>query len=138
MLGDLISEGRGKITGQRVLEVSAAGAPRIEVSIAGEGKTRGNIEYTEMWTYWSEQRSGGVQYGEGNGILMTKDGKEVVTMTGQGVGRMTESGTMRYVGTNFCTTSSTGKLAFLNNLVGIFEFEVDKENNYHEKVWEWK
>ena len=138
MLGDLICEGKGRLTGQRVLETNGETAPRLEMSISGEGKTKGNIEYTEMWTYWSEQREGGVQYGEGNGILMTKDGSEVVTMTGKGVARMTESGVMRYVGSNFCSTTSTGKLAFLNNVVGIFEYEVDKEFNYRNKIWEWK
>jgi hypothetical protein len=45
-----------------------------------------------MWTYWIEQREDDVQYGEGNGIWMTKDGTEVVTMTGQRVGRMSNSG----------------------------------------------
>lgn len=138
MLGDLISEARGRITGQRVLEVSAAGVPRIETSISGEGKIRGNIEQKEMWTFWSEQRLGDVQYGEGKGVMMTKDGDEVVTITGRGIGRMTEHGTMRYAATNFSRATSTGKLAFLNNMVTVVEFEVDKENNYHHKQWEWK
>jgi len=138
MLGDLISEARGKITGQRVLDISAAGTPRIETSISGEGKNQGNIEHKEMWTFWSEQRPGGVQYGEGKGVMMTKDGDEVVTITGRGIGRMTEHGTMRYAATNFSKTTSTGKLAFLNNMVTVVEFEVNRDNNYHHKQWEWK
>jgi hypothetical protein len=138
MLGDLISEARGKITGQRVLDISAAGTPRIETSISGEGKIQGNIEHKEMWTFWSEQRPGGVQYGEGIGVTMTKDGDEVVTITGRGIGRMTEHGTMRYAASNFSRTASSGKLAFLNNMVTVAEFEVDKDNNYHHKQWEWK
>ena len=35
-------------------------------------------------------------------------------------------------------TPSAGKLAFLNNLVGVFESEIDAEGNVTEKVWEWK
>jgi hypothetical protein len=54
------------------------------------------------------------------------------------MGRMTEHGTMRYAATNFSSTISTGKLAFLNNMVTVVEFEVDKDNNYHHKQWEWK
>lgn len=138
MLGDLIGEAKGKLTGQRVLEIHGETAPRLEMSVSGEGKTKGNIEYSEMWTYWSERRQDGTQYGEGNGIWMTKDGNEVVTMTGQGVARMIDSGSIRYVGSNFYSTTSTGKLAFLNNVVGIFEYEVDKEFNYRNKIWEWK
>lgn len=41
---------------------------------------------------------------------------------------------MRYVGTNFYITSSTGKLSFLNNLVRVFEYEVDNAHNYHNKT----
>ena len=137
MLGDLISEGKGKVTGQRVLETNA-GTPRLEISQSGEGNTKGNIGVVEMWNYWTEQRPGGVHYGEGNGVMMTKDGNEVVSVTGRGVGRMTEAGTMRYLATNFNTTSSPGKLAFLNNLVTVVEYEVDKSNNYKYKAWEWK
>jgi hypothetical protein len=35
-------------------------------------------------------------------------------------------------------TSTNGKLAFLNNVVGLFEAEVDAEENITEKIWEWK
>ena len=35
-------------------------------------------------------------------------------------------------------TKSSGKLAFLNNVVGAFEAEMDGEGNVTERVWEWK
>jgi hypothetical protein len=38
----------------------------------------------------------------------------------------------------FFKTSSTGKLSFLNNLTGVFEYEADEAGNTLEKVWEWK
>jgi len=41
-------------------------------------------------------------------------------------------------GSFFYRASSTGKLAFLNNLVGVFEYEVDEAWNTRHKVWEWK
>jgi hypothetical protein len=47
----------------------------------------------------------------------------------------------RYVGSAFCSTSSsttTGKLGFLNNVVGVFEYEVDENGNSGGKIWEWK
>jgi hypothetical protein len=34
--------------------------------------------------------------------------------------------------------SAGGKLSFLNNLVGVFEHEVDELGNTTGKVWEWK
>jgi hypothetical protein len=49
---------------------------------------------------------------------------------------MTESGIMRHLDVNFYSTSSTRKLAFLNNIVAIFEVEVDKADNYSNNTWE--
>jgi hypothetical protein len=63
---------------------------------------------------------------------------EVATVTGEGFGRISPSGSSRWRGSLFYTTPSAGKLAFLNNVVGVFESEVDAEENMTEKVWEWK
>jgi len=40
------------------------------------------------WDYTAELREGGVLHGEGQGIITTKDGKEMVTWAGQGIGRL--------------------------------------------------
>jgi hypothetical protein len=61
---------------------------------------------------------------------MTKDGREVATATGRTVGKMVESGKMRYVEALFYETHSENKLAFLNHLVGVDEYEVDALGNY--------
>ena len=58
---------------------------------------------------------------------MSKDGQELATWTGQGMGRFISPGKIRFVGSLFFSTSSTGKLAFLNNLVGVFEYESDEK-----------
>jgi hypothetical protein len=44
---------------------------------------------------------------------------------GQGVGRFTSSGKIRITGSLLFSASSNGKLAFLNNLAGVFEYEAD-------------
>jgi hypothetical protein len=136
MLGDQIGEEKGKITGQRVLEV-VNGVPKIETSMSIIGNYKG-IETTEIGTYWSSPRPDGVMYGEGQGVINTKDGSEMATWTGQGIGRFTSQGKMRFIGSIFFRTSSNGKLAFFNNLVGIFEFEADEQGNTSTKVWELK
>ena len=138
MLGDLLAEEKGLITGKRVLEPDIRGQPRIEISAIGEGKIRGKIEYTEIWTYTTEQRLDGVQFGQGIGIMTIKEINEPVYIKGQGIGKPSESGILRFVGTDFYSTSSNGKLSFLNELVGIFEYEPEKSGNYTAKVWEWK
>jgi hypothetical protein len=136
MLGDLISEEKGKVTSQRVLDVEG-GVPKMETSFSATGNYRG-VETIATVTYWGSPRPGGVIYGEGQAVLMSKDGQETVTWTGQGIGRFTGPGKTRFTGSLFYSTSSTGKLAFLNNMVGAFEYETDESGNTSAKVWEWK
>jgi hypothetical protein len=62
---------------------------------------------------------------------------EMTAYTAEGVGRFTASG-IKWRGAIFYRTSSTGKLAFLNNVVGLLEAEVDTEGTFTEKIWEWK
>jgi hypothetical protein len=83
-LGELIEESRGKITGQRVLDVQV---PKMETSFTMEGNYRGT-PCTDVGTYTSVLREGGVLHGEGQGIITTKDDKEMVTWAGQGIGRL--------------------------------------------------
>jgi hypothetical protein len=137
MLGELIIESKGEITGQRVLSVEN-GIPKLEISISGTGKLTGNIEITENWTYWAVQRPDGTSYGEGHGVIMTKDGSEVATAIARGEGKMTESGKMRYKSALFYETNSKDKLALLNRLLGVNEYVVDKSGNYEHRLWEWR
>jgi hypothetical protein len=146
MLGDLIYEHKGKVIGQRVLEVESvqgeAALPKIETTFTADAKLKGTINIIDTGTYWSIVRPGGMLYGEGQGLYMTKDGGssgvETATWTGQGVGRLITGGRVSYRGSLFFTTNSTGKMSFLNNIVAVFEYEVDESGNTSAKVWEWK
>ena len=137
MLSELMFESRGKVTGQRVLSVEN-GIPKFEISLAGTGIFTGSLEVTTTWTYWAIQRPDGNSYSQGQGVIMTKDGRDVATATGRTEGKMVESGKMRYVGAIFYETHSENRLAFLNHLVGVNEYEVDALGNYEHKLWEWK
>jgi hypothetical protein len=86
-LGELIIEERGKITGERVLDVQV---PKMETSFTVEGNYKGKISF--------------------RGSLFFK-----VPPTFEG-----------------------GKLSDLNNIMGVFEYEVDETGNCSVKVWEWK
>ena len=136
MLGDLIYEAKGKITGYKVLDVKG---PKIEVTIAQNGTLKGGTEATDIVTYWSIPRPGGAYYAEEKGVFMVKDDpSEMATWTGQGIAYYSGQ-KRRDVGSVFCRTSSaTGKLAFLNNMVGVFEYETDEMGNSEGKIWEWK
>jgi hypothetical protein len=137
MLGQLLFESRGRITGQRVLSVEN-GIPKFEISITGTGIFTGSLEVATTWTYWAIQRSDGTYYSQGQGIIMTREGREVATAIGRAEGKMVESGGMRFVGAIFYDTQSKNKLAFLNHLVGVNEYEVDASGNYEHRLWQWK
>jgi hypothetical protein len=137
MLGELLYESKGTITGQRVLSVEN-GIPNFEISIVGSGIFTGSLEVKTTWTYWSLQRPDGTSYSQGQGVIMTKDGRDVATATGRAEGKKVDSGNMRYVGAIFYETHSENKLAFLNHLIGVNEYEVQALGNYEHRLWEWK
>ena len=140
MLGDQIGEVKGKLTGQRVLGLEEGeGVPKIEYSFSANG-TMKEVDITHMATFWTIPRENVVFFGEGHGVIITTDGSaEMATEIGRGIGRFTDGGKkVRFRGSFFYRASSTGKVAFLNNLVGVFEYEVDEAGNTRHKVWEWK
>jgi hypothetical protein len=67
---------------------------------------------------------------------MTHDG-QTATWKGQGVGKFLAGGAVSYRGAVYYTTASP-KLARLNSVAAVFEFEVDAKGNTSSKTWEWK
>lgn len=133
MLGEQIGESRGKRTGRRVLSVD--GGFKVEVSLESVGKLCG-IEVNEVATYWSQSRPDGSLFGEGHGVVVSPDGS-AATWKGQGAGKFVGGGAVSYRGAVFYNSASP-KLARLNTVAAVFEFEVDAEGNTRTKTWEWK
>jgi hypothetical protein len=141
MLGDIIYEQKGKISGYRVLDLEG---PTIETTIAGTGIITNGIEVTDIVTYWSKptstlsssQDSEKVFYAEGQGVISTKDGTEMATWKGYGIGRLQMVSEQK--GVQYFKASANGKLSFLNNMIGVFEYEADENGNTNGKIWEWK
>lgn len=133
MLGEMVVELRGKRTGRRVLSVD--NGFKVEVAFESTGKMLG-IDVMEVGTYWSESRPDGSLYGEGHGVVIGADGNSA-TWKGQGVGRFVEGGAVSYRGAIYYSSASP-KLARLNSVAAVFEFDVDAEGNTHSKLWEWK
>jgi hypothetical protein len=102
---------KGRIIGQRVLSVGPQ--PQIEFTVVANATINGNISATNTGTTVSTLQDNGVFRSTGQGFIMTKDG-EVATYTSQVVGTVTEDGGVKSLGTNIWSTTSTGKLAFLN------------------------
>jgi hypothetical protein len=73
MLGEKIGGTSGKITSQRVLP-NLGGGPKMETSFQANGSILGtNVK--ETGTYWTVVRPDGTLYGEGQGVMITKDGE---------------------------------------------------------------
>jgi hypothetical protein len=142
MLGEQYAELKGKVTSQRVLDVEG---PTIETTVSTTGTMKG-VQVQEMITFIGTPTETGVLHGVGKGIITTiGDGGELemVPYTGEGIGRFDSSGSIKWRGSVFTrkqyfSSLSQGKFSFLNNMVGIFESEIDAAGNFSEKMWEWK
>ena len=132
MLGEQIKDLKGKIIGQRVLDTEG---PTTEITISAKGSADG-IQINEILSFVYRPSSQGVLHGEGRGVLMSGE-LEMATFTAEGIGRITPYG-VKWRGSVFLRAESAGKLAFLNNVVAVFQAEVDTEGNFSEKSWEWK
>jgi hypothetical protein len=93
-----------------------------------------NLQNSDILEYSLSRR--GI-YAKGKGIFMIKeDVNEIATWTGQGIAHYSGN-KRRDVGSVFCRGASTnGLLAFLNSMVGAFEYEVDENGNFGGKIWE--
>jgi hypothetical protein len=132
MLGELF----GESTGKRVLRRVVSSEPvMVEVSFEDNGKMLG-VKTEGFGTYMAHVRPDGTMYGDGHGVMITRDG-ETITWKGSGLGRFTEKGGVSYRGILYYRTDSK-KLERLNQAPGVFEYEVDAEGKTRTKVWEWK
>ena len=105
-----------------------------------EGKIK-DIEITMLGTFWTIPSGKNVTYVEGQGIITTKDGEDTATFRGYGIGTFKGQISVSFRGSVFYKSSSSstnGKLSFLNNKIGVFESEVDESGTSNEKHWEWK
>jgi hypothetical protein len=133
MQGELIAELKGNSMGIQVLDVAGT----TEISISLSGNMRGT-PINEFATYVNRgTKPAEVFSGNGQGIV-TAGESEVATFTGESFGRVQSSGNIKWQAAILYQTTSTGKLAFLNNFVGVSENQVDPEGNAIDKQWEWK
>jgi hypothetical protein len=136
VIGERIGEASGKINSTRVIRCESSGQTKVECSVQESGKLLG-VDVTEIATYWSTPRPNGTFYGEGNGIITTRDG-EYITWRGTGIGRPSGRGNaMSWRATCYYETTSS-KLSRINNTVGLIQFDTDENNNTKSHTWEWK
>jgi len=132
MLGEKFHDLTGKITGVRVLPGDI-----LETSFQGAIKVLG-IDGTDIGTFTAVLQPNGFIRGEGQGVSMMSNG-ESFTWRGQGIGKPTGKGlgaSYRYGIT--MSVPPTSKLAKLNGVYGVGEFEVDELGNVKGATWEWR
>ena len=132
-LGELVGEARGRITTMRVLPDG-----KMEVSQQGTGKLLGS-EISDAATYWTVMRPNGTAYGEGQQAIMSSDGSAV--WKGSGVGKpigQGSSGGWKYGVVGIFQTVTSQKWGRLFDACTVEEYDVDQNQNYHWKMWEWK
>ena len=133
-IGNLIYENKGEITSQTVLE-----GPTVQTSFSSNGTILNginSIDVTEIGTYTTTPRANSIFYGEGQGVITGKN-NEIITWSSQEIGTITPEKKIKFNGSIFFRAlSPIGNLAFLDNKMGIFTFEVDASKNTLTKVWD--
>jgi hypothetical protein len=109
------------------------GPNTAQYTFTSNGTLNGNVEYNKKGDFVSVSKGNNVTFDQGHGVITTKDGSETANYTFIEVGNGTD-----YQGASAYSTNSTGKLAFLNNIVLIFKGGYDENGNYALKQWIWK
>jgi hypothetical protein len=109
------------------------GPNRSTYTFTSNGTMNGNIEYSKAGEYVSISKGNNLTFDQGHGVLTTKDGSETANYTFIEVFNGTD-----YQGASAYSTNSTGKLSFLNNILGIFKGGADESGNYALEQWHWK
>jgi len=100
-------------------------------------KNVGNVTDKSNFITTYETDTGNTSTSKGKGIITTKDG-EIATYTGQDLGITDKNGTDTYHGIIIFQTDSEGKLAFLDNLIGLYEYKSWSDGKKSGIIWEWK
>ena len=86
---------------------------RTQYTFTANGTMNGNIEVTDTGEYVSISKGNNLLYEQGQGVIKTNDGSETANYTFIDVGNATD-----FQGASAYSTNSTGKLSFLNNIIG--------------------
>jgi hypothetical protein len=126
-LGELFFAEKGKSTVQKEIRPN-----RTQYTFTVSGMMNGNIEVTDTGEVISVSKNNLI-FDQGQGVIKTKDGSETANYTLIDVSNGTA-----FQGTSAYSTNSTGKLSFLNNIIGIYKGETEENENYESIEWHWK
>jgi hypothetical protein len=134
VLGELLVEERGRITGRRLLSIDD-GSAKVEVTFQTTGAL-GDVEFADLGTYVSAARPDGTLTGETQGAMRTPNG-DFALWRGVTEGRFSDDGALRHYQGAVVTQDASGPLARLRGVVGVFEIEIDHDGGQiTRRVWE--
>ena len=107
-LGEPFFVEKGKSTVQKEI-----GPNRTQYTFTASGTMNGNIDVTDTGEFVSVSKNNLI-FDQGQGVIKTKDGSEMANYTLIDVSNGTA-----FQGASAYSTNSTGKLSFLNNIIGI-------------------
>jgi hypothetical protein len=136
MLGERIGEERGKVTSRRALRSGDPRYLKMEVSYEAEGTLCG-VPCQSIGTYEVFERVPGQIYGEGQGMVMTRDGESAI-WNGHGVGAPTPDGGLKFAASVAFQAGPTGKLARLNGVLVLIEHTAGGDGSARSTMTEWK
>jgi len=117
-------EEKGRITAQKEI-----GGGKTQVTYSSNGTIKGNIEVTNAGDFVSVSKGNKGTSAQGQGVVTTKDGGEKANYTFIHVGKTDEDKPV-ICGCAVWSTDSTGKLAFLDNMLSFFKVELDERGNF--------
>ena len=135
MLGEQIGEASGSVTGVRVLSAEGNDA-KMEISFRGRGEVLG-VGITDIGTFVQASKPGGILSGEDSKVLLLTDDVEIAAWKGFGVGKATGAGFSSSWGVAGSVQTSSEKLARLNVVATVVEYEVEEDGSYRWRLWEW-
>ena len=134
MLGDLLYEETGQVTGIEVLPPEEGGVV-LKVSLQAAGTIQG-IEHTSIWTYTSTTRTDGSVFGQGRGVLTTADG-DVVHLLARASDQSGGPGSATHYRGAFHFQTESEKFSRLNGIAAVFEYDVEADGKSKAKIGEW-
>jgi hypothetical protein len=135
-IGEPFYKQNDKPINQKAVKVNGANA--TEVSFSGNG-TANTVNFKDTGKATIIPRSGGASYIQGNvEIVNVNNSSEKASYTFQEIGQPASDGTIKANGAAFFGSNATGKLAFLNNVVVIYQNQIDKAGNSSLVAWKWK
>jgi hypothetical protein len=113
------------------------GPNRTQYTFTANGTMNGNIEVTDTGEFVSVSKGNNLVFDKGQGVITTKDGSETANYTSIDVFNGTDF-QGAFQGASAYSTNSTGKLSFLDNMLGIYKGETGENGNYEAREWHWK